>query len=97
MTCVHAHAAAGCAQDDTTLVLVDLGKGRHRMGGSILAQVLQQPGGAVPDLDDPRDLVNLVAAVNALRAQGRILASTTAAMAACSRRPARSPSPAMSA
>ncbi|HZY18508.1 MAG TPA: phosphoribosylformylglycinamidine synthase [Ramlibacter sp.] len=62
------------ATDDTTLVLVDLGKGRHRMGGSILAQVLEQPGGAVPDLDDPRDLVNLVAAVNALRAQGRLLA-----------------------
>jgi phosphoribosylformylglycinamidine synthase len=62
------------AEGDTTLVLVDLGKGRHRMGGSILAQVLEQPGGAVPDLDDPQDLVNLVNAVNALRAQGRLLA-----------------------
>ena len=62
------------ATQDTTLVLVDLGKGRHRMGGSILAQVLDQPGGEVPDLDDPQDLVNLVRAVNALRAQGRILA-----------------------
>jgi phosphoribosylformylglycinamidine synthase len=62
------------ATADTTLVLVDLGKGRHRMGGSILAQVLEQPGGAVPDLDDPQDLVNLVAAVNALRGRGRILA-----------------------
>jgi hypothetical protein len=30
------------------------------MGGSILAQVLNQPGGEVPDLDDPQDLVNLV-------------------------------------
>jgi phosphoribosylformylglycinamidine synthase len=62
------------ATQDTTLVLVDLGRGRNRMGGSILAQVLGQPGGEVPDLDDPQDLVNLVAAVNALRAQGRILA-----------------------
>ena len=62
------------AQQDTTLVLVDLGKGRHRMGGSILAQVLDQPGGAVPDLDDPQDLVRLVDAVNALRTQGRLLA-----------------------
>jgi phosphoribosylformylglycinamidine synthase len=59
---------------DTTLVLVDLGRGRNRMGGSILAQVLGQPGGEVPDLDDPQDLVQLVAAVNELRAQGRILA-----------------------
>jgi phosphoribosylformylglycinamidine synthase len=62
------------ATDDTTLVLVDLGKGRNRMGGSILAQALRQPGGAVPDLDDAQELVSLVNAVNALRAQGRILA-----------------------
>ncbi len=62
------------ATEDTTLVLVDLGRGRNRMGGSILAQVLGQPGGAVPDLDDPQDLVSLVAAVNELRSQGRILA-----------------------
>ena len=62
------------ATGDTTLVLVDLGRGRNRMGGSILAQALEQPGGAVPDLDDAQDLVNLVNAVNALRAQGRILA-----------------------
>ncbi|HSW17827.1 MAG TPA: phosphoribosylformylglycinamidine synthase, partial [Ramlibacter sp.] len=62
------------AEGDTTLVLIDLGKGRHRMGASILAQVLEQPGGEVPDLDDAQDLVNLVNAVNALRAQGRILA-----------------------
>ena len=60
--------------DDTTLVLVDLGKGQNRMGGSILGQVLGQPGDAVPDLDDAQDLVNLVNAVNTLRAQGQILA-----------------------
>ena len=62
------------AQQETTLVLVDLGKGRMRMGGSILAQVLNQAGGEVPDLDDAQDLVNLVNAVNQLRAEGRILA-----------------------
>jgi phosphoribosylformylglycinamidine synthase len=62
------------AQEDTTLILIDLGRGRHRMGGSILAQVLEQPGGAVPDLDDPQDLVRLVQAINALRAEGRLLA-----------------------
>ncbi|HVZ43653.1 MAG TPA: phosphoribosylformylglycinamidine synthase [Ramlibacter sp.] len=61
-------------EGDTSLILVDLGKGRHRMGASILAQTLAQAGGDVPDLDDPRDLVNLVNAVNALRSQGRILA-----------------------
>jgi len=62
------------ALEDTTLVLIDLGKGRHRMGGSVLAQVLGQGGGEVPDLDDAQDLVNLVNAVNALRAQGQLLA-----------------------
>ncbi|NMM04892.1 phosphoribosylformylglycinamidine synthase [Polaromonas sp.] len=59
---------------DTTLILIDLGKGRMRMGGSILAQSLDLEHGEVPDLDDPNDLVNLVNAVNALRAQGQILA-----------------------
>ena len=59
---------------DTTLILVDLGRGQQRMGGSVLAQVLGQTDQAVPDLDQPQDLVNLVAAVNALRAQGQVLA-----------------------
>ena len=59
---------------DTTLVLIDLGKGQNRMGGSILAQSLNLEGGEVPDLDDPKDLVNLVNAINELRAQGQILA-----------------------
>ena len=59
---------------DTTLILIDLGKGKNRMGGSILAQSLDLEGGEVPDLDDAQDLVNLVDAINALRAQERILA-----------------------
>ena len=59
---------------DTTLVLIDLGKGAKRMGASRLAQVLGQAGGEVPDLHQPQDLINLVNAVNVLRAQGRILA-----------------------
>jgi phosphoribosylformylglycinamidine synthase len=63
---------------DTTLVLVDLGRGKNRMGGSILEQTLNQTGctdaAGVPDLDQPQDLVNLVNAVNALRARGQVLA-----------------------
>ena len=59
---------------DTTLVLIDLGRGRQRMAGGILAQTLSQVGNEVPDLDDPQDLIRLVDAVNALRSQGRILA-----------------------
>jgi phosphoribosylformylglycinamidine synthase len=60
--------------EDTTLVLVQLGEGKRRMAGSILGQVLNQAGDQVPDLDDAQDLVKLVHAVNALRAQDKILA-----------------------
>jgi phosphoribosylformylglycinamidine synthase len=59
---------------DTTLVLVDLGQGRNRMAGSMLAQVLGRFGSEVPDLNDAQQLKALVAAVNELRAQGRVLA-----------------------
>ncbi len=59
---------------DSTLILVDLGRGKNRMATSILAQTLQQVGDQVPDLDEPQDLVGLVDAVNALRAEGKILA-----------------------
>jgi phosphoribosylformylglycinamidine synthase len=59
---------------DTTLILIDLGQGQARLGGSMLAQVLGGFGQTVPDLDDPTLLKNLVAAINTLRAQGRLLA-----------------------
>ena len=62
------------ASEDSTLLLVDLGRGRGRMGGSILAQTLGQMGDDVPDLEQPQDLVQLVTAVNALRARDLILA-----------------------
>jgi len=63
---------------DTSLLLIDLGQGAIRMGGSILEQVLGDAGrtsfDVVPDLHDAKDLQALVAAVNALRAKGLILA-----------------------
>nr|WP_297350288.1 phosphoribosylformylglycinamidine synthase [uncultured Caldimonas sp.] len=61
-------------QGDTALILVDLGQGRNRLGGSMLAQVLGQPGDAVPDVDDPESLKQLVAAINRLRGEGKLLA-----------------------
>ncbi len=60
--------------DDSSLVLIDLGRGKMRMGGSIIGQVVNQAGNETPDLDDPKDLIALVDAVNQLRAQGKILA-----------------------
>jgi phosphoribosylformylglycinamidine synthase len=61
-------------EGDTSLLLIDLGQGHNRMGGSVLGQVLDQFGDQVPDLEDPQTLVSLVNAVNALRAKGQILA-----------------------
>nr|WP_315193699.1 phosphoribosylformylglycinamidine synthase [uncultured Aquabacterium sp.] len=59
---------------DSSLILIDLGQGKKRMAGSMLAQVLGQFGNEVPDLDDPEMLKATVSAVNALRAQGKLLA-----------------------
>ena len=44
------------------------------MAGSILAQSINQFGDTVPDLDDPALLKSLVAAINELRAQHKLLA-----------------------
>ena len=59
---------------DTTLILIDLGAGRNRMAGSMLAQVIGQFGDVPPDLDDPAQLKALVAAINQLRSEGKLLA-----------------------
>jgi phosphoribosylformylglycinamidine synthase len=59
---------------DTTLILIDLGQGSNRLGGSILAQSLNQVGDTAPDLDEPELLKKLIAAVNRLRADGKLLA-----------------------
>jgi len=59
---------------DTVLLLVDLGAGRNRLGGSILAQVTQQIGDAVPDVDDPARLAGMIAAVRELQRVGLLLA-----------------------
>jgi len=56
------------------LILVDLGRGRNRLGGSILAQVYGQVGAEAPDLDDPESLKVFFATIQALNQAGRILA-----------------------
>jgi phosphoribosylformylglycinamidine synthase len=58
----------------SALVLVDLGAGKDRLGGSMLAQVSGQYGDVVPDLDDPSRLVALASALEALRAEGLVTA-----------------------
>ncbi|MGD8862460.1 MAG: phosphoribosylformylglycinamidine synthase, partial [Myxococcales bacterium] len=59
---------------DSRLLLVDLGRGRNRLGGSALAQVFGTVGEQPADLEAPQDLVGLFAAVQALGAEGKLLA-----------------------
>jgi phosphoribosylformylglycinamidine synthase len=59
---------------ETSLILIDLGRGRNRLGASVLAQVTKQVGNDTPDLDDPQDLKAFFAAVQQLNADGKLLA-----------------------
>lgn len=61
-------------QGETCLILIDLGRGQQRMGGSALTQVYQQLGDCAPDLDEPQLLVQFFAAIQQLNRAGFILA-----------------------
>jgi phosphoribosylformylglycinamidine synthase len=59
---------------DTVLLLIDLGRGKNRLGGSILAQVVSQMGEATPDVDNAKDLKNFWSAIQLLGRQKKLLA-----------------------
>ena len=59
---------------DAVLVLLDLGRGASRLGGSALAQACGQIGNVVPDIDDVTDLKNLYTLVQELLGAGQLLA-----------------------
>jgi phosphoribosylformylglycinamidine synthase len=59
---------------ETVLALVDLGRGRCRMGGSALAQAFNALGNEAPDLDEPADLAGFFAAIQELNRAGKLLA-----------------------
>jgi len=61
-------------QGDTDLILVDLGNGKNRLGGSSLAQVYKQLGAATPDLDNPALLQGFFNAMQTLVADKKLLA-----------------------
>ncbi|MDF1644797.1 MAG: phosphoribosylformylglycinamidine synthase [Pseudomonadales bacterium] len=61
-------------QGPTQLLLIDLGAGKNRLGGSALAQVYQQMGDQCPDLDDPQRLKSFFELVQNLRNQHQLLA-----------------------
>ncbi len=59
---------------DAALVLLDLGRGANRMGGSALAQACGQVGDTVPDMDSAADLRAFFTLVQEFVAQRRLLA-----------------------
>jgi phosphoribosylformylglycinamidine synthase len=60
--------------EDTRLLLVDLGAGRNRLGASVLAQVFDAVGDLPPDVDDAARLRAFFETIQALIADGRLLA-----------------------
>ena len=59
---------------DTALILIDLGRGKNRMAASALAQVMQQLGDHVPDVDSADDLRHFFEAIQQLNQQQMLLA-----------------------
>ena len=61
-------------QGNTELLLLDLGAGANRMGGSILAQVFSEFGDTAPDVDDAQALKGFFDVMQASMECGDILA-----------------------
>jgi phosphoribosylformylglycinamidine synthase len=60
--------------EPTLLVWIDLGRGKARLGASILAQVYGELGDVPPDLDSPDLLRGFQRAIRLMRARGLLLA-----------------------
>ena len=59
---------------ETALILVDLARGRQRLGGSALAQVYSELGDSAPDVDEPDALKNFFSLLRTLNLEDKILA-----------------------
>ncbi|MCP5352622.1 MAG: phosphoribosylformylglycinamidine synthase [Chromatiales bacterium] len=59
---------------DSVLLLIDLGFGRNRLGGSALAQVFKHIGNHAADVNDVKSLKAFFNAIQTLNADGRLLA-----------------------
>lgn len=59
---------------DTRLMLIDLGRGQDRLGGSCLAQVYQETGDVTPDLDSSELLRDFFIGITQLKQAGKIRA-----------------------
>jgi phosphoribosylformylglycinamidine synthase len=61
-------------EEAAVLVLLDLGRGANRLGGSALAQVWGQLGDEPPDMENPRDLAAFFSLVQEFLQGNRLLA-----------------------
>jgi phosphoribosylformylglycinamidine synthase len=61
-------------QGETSLLFIDLGRGKKRLAGSALGQVYSRMQGTAPDLDTPSDLIGLFNFVNNCRNEDLLLA-----------------------
>ena len=59
---------------DSNLILIDLGKGKNRLGATCLAQVYKQLGHHAADLDDAESLKSFFSVIQKLNQKGRLLA-----------------------
>ena len=61
-------------EEETDLILIDLGRGQNRLGASALTQVFDQLGNEVPDIDDAEDLKAFFAVIQGLNQDDKIMA-----------------------
>ena len=61
-------------EGDTSLFLIDLGRGQNRLGGSALAQAFSQLNSSVPDLDSADDLRHFFEFITHCRQHNLLLA-----------------------
>ncbi|MFK5949164.1 MAG: phosphoribosylformylglycinamidine synthase [Methylococcales bacterium] len=60
--------------EDTVLILIDLGAGKNRLGGSVLAQTYNQIGNETPDLDNTALFKTFFDSIQTLNSQDKLLA-----------------------
>lgn len=62
------------AVENSVLLLIDLGAGKNRLGGSVLAQVYNQLGDLAPDVDEATQLKAFFESIQTLNHQQKLLA-----------------------
>ena len=64
---------------DSSLLLIDLGRGQDRLGGSVYSQVTQRFDSVTPDLDDAEDLKKFMRVIRSLAERWRLTRMTATA------------------